>query len=352
MSAARTVSIHHANCSGVSRADTGNVVHTLTMMNLRRALVLTVCGVMAIGLHAADAPAPLPAAIAKAHRVVFLGDSITYAGTYVDFVEAAIRLRDPAWRGEIIEVGVPSETVSGLSEPGHAGGRFTRPDLHERLDRVLAQLKPDCVIACYGMNDGIYLSFADERFEKFKEGIQWLREKVAAAHATLIHLTPPVYDPKPAQGKHADYNDVLDRYSEWLLAQRSQGWTVIDVHGPMKAELAARRAQNAEFFFAKDGVHPDRLGHAIMARAVLTAWGFPADLAEAPVAWATGTEPEWLKLIAKRRKLLSDAWLTQIGHKRPGMAKGKLMEEAEKEAAEMDAQIRTEMRAEEVTRSK
>jgi lysophospholipase L1-like esterase len=312
-------------------------------MNFRRALILTVCGLLAISLHAADAPALLPPELAKAHRVVVLGDSITYAGNYVDFIEAAIRLRDPAWRGEIVEIGLPSETVSGLSEPGHADGRFLRPDLHERLDRVLAQLKPDCVIACYGMNDGIYLSFANDRFEKFKEGILWLREKVAAAHATLIHLTPPVYDPKPAKGKHADYNEVLDRYSDWLLAQRSKGWNVIDIHGPMKAELAARRAKNAEFFFAKDGVHPDRLGHAIMARAILTAWNFPPELANAPLQWVDGKPPKWLQSVSARRKLLADAWLTATGHKRPGMARGKPVAEAEEEAAKLDEKIRAEM---------
>lgn len=305
-------------------------------------LVVAVLGALST-VRAAESP--LPAEIAKARRVVLLGDSITYAGSYVDFIEAAIRLRDPSWKGEIIDVGVPSETVSGLSEPGHAGGKFPRPDLHERLDRVLDQLKPDCVFACYGMNDGIYLSFDEERFAKFQEGVRWLREKVAAIHAPIIHLTPPVYDPKPAQGKHSDYNDVLDRYSEWLLAQRAQGWTVIDAHGPMKAELASRRAQNPEFFFAKDGVHPDHLGHAVMARAILKGLNFPRELTDAPLQWAGGSEPEWVKLIGKRRKLLSDAWLTQTGHKRPGMAKGKPVAEAEKEAAELDAQIRKEMAA-------
>jgi lysophospholipase L1-like esterase len=312
-------------------------------MNFRPALFVALCSVFAVGLHAANAPALLPREIANAHRVLVLGDSITYGGTYVDFVEAAIRLRDPSWAGEIIDVGVPSETVSGLSEPGHAGGRFPRPDLHERLDRVLAQLKPDCVFACYGMNDGIYLPFDEERFVKFQEGIRWLHEKVATTHARIIHLTPPVYDPQPAQGKHAEYNEVLDRYSNWLLAQAADGWKVVDVHGPMKAELAARRAVNPEFFFAKDGVHPDLLGHAVMARAILKGLNFPPQLCEAPMTWATSTQPEWLQVIAKRRKLLSDAWLTQTGHKRPGMAKGKPVPEAEKEAAEMDEQIRAEI---------
>ena len=80
-------------------------------------------------------------------RVVFLGDSITYAGAYVEVLEAAFRVEDPARAVEFINIGLPSETVSGLSEPGHAGGAFPRPTVHERLDRILAKAKPDLIVA-------------------------------------------------------------------------------------------------------------------------------------------------------------------------------------------------------------
>ncbi len=66
-------------------------------------------------------------------RVVFLGDSITYSGQYLEYVEARLRLNEPTNRLEFLNLGLPSETVSGLSEPGHAGGQFPRPGLHERL---------------------------------------------------------------------------------------------------------------------------------------------------------------------------------------------------------------------------
>ena len=72
-------------------------------------------------------------------RVVFLGDSITYAGAYVEVLEAAFRVEDPARAVEFINIGLPSETVSGLSEPGHAGGAFPRPTVHERLEPAVRQ---------------------------------------------------------------------------------------------------------------------------------------------------------------------------------------------------------------------
>src|SRR3954471_5593111 len=144
-------------------------------------------------LSAARAEEFLP----KVTRIVVLGDSITYGGDYVDQFELFLRANFPERRFEVLDLGLPSETVSGLSEEGHAGGKFPRPDLHERLDRVLAKVKPDLVFACYGMNDGIYLPLADDRFDAFKKGMVKLHEKVEGAGAKIVHLTPAVFDPVP-----------------------------------------------------------------------------------------------------------------------------------------------------------
>src|SRR5580698_7817359 len=69
----------------------------------------------------------------KFHRVVFIGDSITYFGGYVDDIETYVLTRDTNSSITFLNLGQSSETVSGLSEPGHAGGKYTRPDLHTRL---------------------------------------------------------------------------------------------------------------------------------------------------------------------------------------------------------------------------
>ena len=90
----------------------------------------------------------------KAKRILFLGDSITNSGQYVGYIETQLRLQGLNPMPEFINLGLPSETCSGLSEPDHP---FPRPDVHERLDRALAKIKPDVVFACYGMNDGIYV---------------------------------------------------------------------------------------------------------------------------------------------------------------------------------------------------
>ncbi len=146
----------------------------------------------------------------KVKRILYIGDSITWLAGYVNDFEAYLSTRYPEQHFEIINAGLPSETVSGLSEPGHAGGAFPRPDLNERLVRVIALTKPDLVFACYGMNDGIYMPFDADRFKKFKDGINWMHNEVVKTGARLIHITQPCYD--ELIGKSVGYTAVLDRY--------------------------------------------------------------------------------------------------------------------------------------------
>jgi lysophospholipase L1-like esterase len=390
----------------------------------------------------ADAKPKLPESV----PIVFLGDSITHGGLYIDYLESYLVTRFPEKHYELLNLGLPSETVSGLSEPGHAGGAFPRPDLHERLDRILQKVKPRLVVACYGMNDGIYYPFGQARFEAYQRGIQKLVQKVRDAHSEILLLTPPVFDPLPLKGRtlpvglkeyrqpFQGYDDVLGIYSEWLLSQRSRGWAVIDVHGPMKRHLLEMRSKNPEYILAGDGVHANAVGHLLMAKQLFAGLGLPKIVDEVAIDlrtkkakkghashiergpnllsfdWITRrpmpVDSQWnavamemeqfpashnlwviqvrnlgpgewhlnesennlwtgaasalskglnlgenpsmsvrkedanlLKMIRRKQKLLTDSWLAEIGHKRPGMSKGVSIAEATRGAAELDKEI-------------
>lgn len=228
---------------------------------------------------------------------------------------------------EILNLGLSSETVSGLSEPGHAGGKFPRPDLHERLGRILTKAKPDLVVACYGMNDGIYEPFNEERFKAFRDGIVRLRADAQRSGAKVIHITPPVFD--EVKGGHPGYAEVLDRYSNWLIAQRTNGWEVVDLHFPMKDFLEKRRAQDARFTLSRDGIHPDDLGHWLMAQQVLLHLGATEAAAASSIESLLGRYPngsETLRQTMSETARWRDAWLMATGHKRPGVKPGELIE--------------------------
>jgi lysophospholipase L1-like esterase len=298
--------------------------------------------VIAVNLQLLQAQV-LPATV---HKILFLGNSITYAGGYVSDVEAYFKVYYPGRQIEFINAGLPSETVSGLSEPGHAGGKFPRPDLHERLDRVLRLTKPDLVFACYGMNDGIYMPFDEERFQKFKDGIDWLHRTVESAGVKIIHVTPPVFD--GLRGKNKVYATVLDRYSDWLLKQRkAAGWKVVDVHYPMKKYLEAHRKVDASFgidgfALANDGVHPGDAGHWLMARQLLLYLDEKKAAQFSDIMGAMAQKPngtEIFKLVAERQSLMKDAWLIAAGHNRPGMKTGLPLVEAQIQAGQIEEKI-------------
>ena len=73
-------------------------------------------------------------ALCDGQRILFLGDSNTFNGAYVQYLDAYLFTRFPDRKFELINLGLPSETVSGLSEPDHP---YPRPNVHERLDRGL-----------------------------------------------------------------------------------------------------------------------------------------------------------------------------------------------------------------------
>jgi len=327
-----------------------------TLMTSRRCcaavIVFTILCFCRVTAFSADTNAL--AKLQNVHRIVFLGDSITYAGEYVDDVAAYYATRFPNQHFEFINLGLSSETVSGLSEAGHAGGKFRRPDLHERLGRILEKAKPDLTFVCYGMNDGIYQPMDEARFKAFQNGMKSVHEQIAATGAKIIHLTPPVFDPVAIKEKlstngaagfshpYEGYNQVLDRFSEWLLAQRAAGWDVADLHGPMNRWLAEQRERGPNFNYTKDGVHPDANGHWVMAKQILLHLGAKdVENVNSPAAMLAGYPhgEEILKLVNEKEQVLRDAWLTFTGFKRPGVKKGLPLPEAEAKAAKLDKQI-------------
>lgn len=280
-------------------------------------------------------------------RVVFLGDSITHAGGYVAVLETALRLQEPQADIEFLNLGLPSETVSGLSEPGHAGGAFPRPDLHERLARVLEQSKPELVVACYGMNDGIYYPLGEERFESFKDGMERLHISVEKSGAKIIHMTPAFFDALPIKDRllpagrdeyrqpYEGYDNVLTEYSTWLLSKKAAGWVVLDVHEAMKGAVMKKRETDPSFTFAGDGVHPNFEGQLVIAEPLAAYWNVRLDLID-----NRESGKAILDLVSKKQNVQKLAWLTATKHVRPGIPAGVSLEEAAREAESLNQRIK------------
>ncbi len=259
-------------------------------------------------------------------RWLFLGDSITQAGYYVDYIETWMLLNEED-APEIINLGLSSETVSGLSEEDHPG---RRPYVHNRLDKVLKRVKPDVVIACYGMNCGIYHPFAKERFTAYRKGIRKLVEDAQAIGAEVILITPPPYagrvKPKaaPKDGEpygyktpSPDYNEVLERYAKWILSLDGK-------HGKRAVTVRPGIEKFMQDCYPKEPVHPNAYGHLLMGEAFLQGIGKETGsslLESGRNDFADDTK--WVKLhdlVKHQRELYDRSLLNDIGHGNPGVA--------------------------------
>lgn len=338
-------------------------------------------------------------ALRDGERILFLGDSITQGGAYVEDIEAFLLTRFPERHFDVIKLGLSSETVTGLSEPGHP---FPRPNVHFRLDKALAKTRPGVVVACYGMNDGIYHPFSEDRFAAYQQGIRRLVVKVRAAGARVVLLTPPPFDglPKTAvltdappfgyKTPYRDYDRVLERYGQWLLTLRGPGVEVIDIHTPMARYAAERRRTEPRFTLSRDGIHPGAEGHWLMAETVLAAWGAPAvvevlrpgthrsriplpmasrlnryvlkvaasgtlyeggtrlgevkapeaDLLAFPMLSTNRRGAEVLRLVQRKWRVLGPAWLAEVGHTHPSPPKALPFAEARRQAGELEQAAR------------
>ena len=248
-------------------------------------------------------PAPQPSAggfaLGERETIVFVGDSITAAGQYVMYIESYLATRFPQRTIHVINSGRSSETLSNLSEVDHPG---RRPCLFARFDADVADFEPTVVVSCYGINDGIYHPFSEERFKNYQEGVGRLILKVRRdLKARLLILTPPVYD-SPGAGQpdvrpeatygykrpFADYDRVMEKYAAWLMTLKEEGVTVADLHAPMALHLKTRRLETPAFRMSGDGIHPSSMGHLLMAMAALKAWHAPALVDEVSIDAAGG----------------------------------------------------------------
>jgi lysophospholipase L1-like esterase len=250
-------------------------------------------------VQAAPQPSAGGFALGERETIVVVGDSITAAGQYVMYIESYLVTRFPQRTIHVINSGRGSETLSNLSELDHPG---RRPCLFARFDADVADFTPTVVVSCYGINDGIYHPFSEDRFKNFQEGVGRLILKVRRDRkARLLILTPPVYD-SPSAGRpdvrpeatygykrpFADYDQVMEKYAEWLMTLKEDGVTVSDLHAPMALHIKTRRLETPAFRMSGDGIHPSSTGHLLMAMAALKAWQAPALVDEACIDAAGG----------------------------------------------------------------
>ncbi|NRF91669.1 SGNH/GDSL hydrolase family protein [Paenibacillus frigoriresistens] len=288
--------------------------------------------------------------ITDGKRIVFLGDSITDEGTYITYLAAYFEQHMPDTSPTFINLGISSETASGLTEVDHP---FPRPCIYDRLARALQESKPDWVVVGYGMNDGIYAPYSTERFQAYQNGILSAVRMIHQYGAKAIVMTPPPFDPKSMshdvlmpdgqenysyKEPYAHYNDVIRSYANWLLTLDATADAVVNIYEPLLQYREQEREMNPDYR-SGDGIHPNADGHWVIAKTLLKRL-FQIAVEKMPDFVEQPDKSQLFQLILQRQQLLSSAWKEHVGHTNPNKKEALPLEAALRKGEEITKQIR------------
>ena len=225
-------------------------------------------GLFAAGALRSDAASQQPFFLHNGDTVVFYGDSITEQQMYPRDIETFVDTRFPKMHVKFINSGWSGDRVTG----GGGGG------IDLRLKRDVINYKPTVVTIFLGMNDGAYTKYDENTFQTYKNGLIHIIDSLKASlpGVRISLLTPSYYDRNVKKWGSADYNATLVVYTDFVKHYAfTHNIPVADENEALSSAIIEGEKTDPNFAVSGDGVHPDEVGHLIMAAAVLNSWNAP-----------------------------------------------------------------------------
>ncbi len=206
-------------------------------------------------LAAAVGPAPAaPVTFGDRETVVFYGDSITEQNLYTAYLETFLLSRFPKKDLAFFNLGWGGDTASGGNK---------------RFARDVLPTHPSLVFVNFGMNDGGYKAYDEPTFRNYLNAQAALADTIRAAGAREVLFTTSPVDDVLRKDKGV-YNDTLSRMAAGLgslAAEREL--PLIDLLTPMLDVQRRAKEKDPAFTMIPDTIHPDAVGHLVMAHAAL-----------------------------------------------------------------------------------
>ncbi len=200
-------------------------------------------------------------------HIVFYGDSITDCGRNRD----ALPGTEAGWGdgyAQIIAEFLSSQKPElhlQFTNKGISGNRIY--DLEERLERDVLSLRPELVSILIGIND-VWREFDSNTpspIEDFRDSYRRILERLAGAGCELVLLDPFLLHTKP---EFKAWLPVLEPKIE-VVRELAQEFAAI--HVPLDDLFTAASRKREPAFWAGDGVHPSKAGHALIAQSWIEA---------------------------------------------------------------------------------
>jgi lysophospholipase L1-like esterase len=204
----------------------------------------------------------------KPTTLLFVGDSITDCGRNKETGGTDLGAGYVAQVQAMLEAHHPESKIQYLNT-GISGNRV--PDLEERWDRDVLDHKPDWVSIMIGIND-VWRQFdrpltPQVSLKAYSEKLEALIERTLPQVEGMIVMSPYFLEKNPEDPMRA----MMDRYgAEARAIAERHGLRFVDVQAAFNVWLE----QNNSLQLCSDRVHPNAVGHNIIASAFLNAIGF------------------------------------------------------------------------------
>ncbi len=197
----------------------------------------------------------------KGDRIVFLGDSITEQYQYSSAIELYLTTRFPDWNLTFINAGIGGDTATGGS------GRFAA--------HVLAE-KPTAVTIDFGMNDGGYGEFKQDRFDGFVKNTEAMLKAAKDAGVRVAVISPNAVEVRGHPDKKVYLETQKQFYAPLKELAAKYDDAYVDQYAVTRAALEKIAADNAPVKAFGDGVHTTPAGALLMAHTILVGLKAPA----------------------------------------------------------------------------
>ncbi len=232
---------------------------------------------MALGGAQPDLP-PFPRllqSLEPGSLILFLGGSVTEQNLYTMYFELYVRSRWQDKRLRFVNVGWAEHRVA---------------DALGRLQRDVLARGPALVLAGFGLNDGQYRVADRGLLAHWRRDLEALTSRLRAAGAAVVVMSPTPVDPDmaPPLGR-IRYNDSLAQLGAVAAeVAAAQGCYFADVFHPLLRVQDMAKSLQPSFSCIPDGVHPDPVGHLVVAYHLLSALDLVVPAANATVDAGAG----------------------------------------------------------------
>jgi len=202
-------------------------------------------------------------------RMAICGDSITEQKNYSVIIEDYLLMCQPVSNLQAAQFGWGGETTWGFAP---------------RMGNDVLWTKPTVASVNYGMNDGGYGPVQEERINNYRtKTIDIIQQFKTAGVRTIIITGPGAVDADAYHHGKKDaelYNKTLAAYGEAARQVANENGAIFaDMHGTMVQAMEKFKARHPDkSFVGNDGIHPENVGHMVMAYTILKALGCDGDI--------------------------------------------------------------------------